>query len=257
MFAMIQGIRSPSPKKRFEREIWSFAPYSISIYQNLLKQLSSSGEYIVCHLENVLEIKRKNKISILIRHDIDTLDCIRNMTVLLEEDLRYGFIPCVYLRVDREAYSIREWRTLLDAYQKKGVPFGLHSTCYIHDNYLERFRQETKIFIEETGIIPKSFTLHGLGQYCLKNRIAFISKARRIGKENSYVMTDCSKDYVSYDYVLHDSHWDEASQRRYILKDFEEIPLFSRGKSYLVLTHPCYWENKTNDINGKKHSIEG
>ena len=240
---MIPKLRSKSLKGEGKREILSFAPHRIVIYEDLLKTLSSDEKYMVCNLENVLEKKRKDKINILLRHDIDTAECIENMSLLLEKDLKHQFIPSVYLRVDGKAYDLRRWRNAIDEYHRMGIPFGLHSVCYIHDRYFEIFREETRRFIDETGVTPKSFTLHGLGEHGLKNRMEFISKAKRAAKENGYSMTDCSKNYISYDYVIHDSHWDEISQNRYIWDEFVGIRGFSEGRFYLLLTHPCYWEN--------------
>jgi hypothetical protein len=231
----------PLPNQR-EEEILSFAPYRIRIYEDLLRQLSAEEKYVVCHLENIIEKKRKGKINVLLRHDIDTAECIRNMGHLLEKDLEHQFIPGVYLRADGEAYDLRHWRHTIEDYHRLGIPFGLHSVCYIHDRYTEIFRQETQKFVDETGIVPRSFTLHGLGEKSLKNRLQFISTVRQIAKENGYAITDCSSRYISYDYVLHDCHWDESRQKRYILTEFTEVPAFIKGREYLILTHPCYWE---------------
>lgn len=240
---MIKRMRSAPRRDEVKRERLSFAPYQISIYQNLLKGLSSEEKYVVCNLENFSKKRRQDKVNILLRHDIDTSDCIRKMSLLLEEDLNYHFIPSVYLRVDGEAYSLHDWKALIEEYSQKGVPFGLHSTCYVYQNYIETFKEETKKFIDETGMIPKSFTLHGLGEQGIKNRMEFISKVKKIAKMNGYLMTDCSNDYISYDFVMHDSHWNGLNQKRYILDEFANIPLFPKGKHYLILTHPCYWAN--------------
>lgn len=212
------------------------------IYHNLLRKLSADGKYVICNLENQLTQTKKNKINIILRHDIDTSDCIKKMSLLLDEDLKYGFYPSVYLRADEEEYLLRNWKILIEEYYFKGIPFGLHSTCYIHENYLEAFQKETRKFISEIGIIPKSFTLHGLGEYCLENRMEFISRAKEIARANDYVITDCSTDFVSYNYVMHDSHWDVLKQERYILAEFTNFSNFSNGRNYLILTHPCYWQ---------------
>ena len=222
----------------------TFAPYDLSIYERLLRNLSTDEKYVICNLEDYSVHAKENRVHILIRHDIDTLDCFRKMEFLLEEDLRHGFRPGVYLRVDGEAYSLREWKDLIEKYHRKGIPFGLHSVCYVHRNYLEIFQKETQTFMTETGIIPKSFTLHGLGEVGIENRIQFIKQAKQIVKDHGYQVTDCSEDFVSYEYVIHDSHWDAANQKRYAMKDFIHLPKFLKGKVHLILTHPCYWRTE-------------
>ena len=226
-----------------EKGILSFAPYSIRIYQDLLRHLAAEEKYSVCHLENIFEKKRKDKINILLRHDIDTAQCIKNMGLLLEEDLKHQIIPSVYLRVDGETYDLRCWKNAIDEYHQRGIPFGLHSVCYVHDRYAESFMEETKKFIDETGIIPRSFTLHGLGEHCRANRMNFISRAKEIAEENGYTMTDCSSRFISYTYVLDDSSCEKSTGRRYITREFEAVPDLLKGKLYLILTHPCYWNN--------------
>jgi len=221
----------------------SFAPYDLSIYKSLLNHLSNDKKYVISNLENYRIQAKENKIHIILRHDVDTSDCIKKMGLLLEEDLKWGFRPSVYLRVDEEEYSLGDWKVFIEEYHLKGVPFGLHSVCYVNQNYLETFRHETKKFILKTGIVPKSFTLHGLGEYGMENRLQFIKTAKEVAIDNGYRVTDCSEDFISYDYVMHDSHWDMANQKRYIMKEFIRLPNFSKGKYYLILTHPCYWRN--------------
>jgi hypothetical protein len=222
----------------------TFAPYPLSIYQRLLKNLSMDDQYVICNLEDYSDRAKENRVHILIRHDIDTLDCLRKMEFLLEEDLKHGFRPAVYLRVDEEAYSLREWKGLIGEYHSRGVPFGLHSVCYVHRNYLDIFQKETQAFIRETGIVPKSFTLHGLGDYGIENRSQFIKQAKQIVEDHGYDITDCSTDFISYEYVIHDSHWDAANQKRYALEEFIHLPKCLKGKAYLILTHPCYWRSE-------------
>ena len=202
---------------------------------------------MVSNLEEYQTQAKDNKIHIILRHDIDTSDCLKKMFFLLEEDLKWGLRPSVYLRVDGEEYCLKDWKGLIEEYHLKGVSFGLHSLCYVNQDYLEVFRNETKKFILETEIVPKSFTLHGLGEYGMENRRQFIEKVKTIALENGYQVTDCSQDFISYDYVIHDSHWDNANQKRFILEDFVRLPKFSKGRCYLVLTHPCYWSNEKKD----------
>jgi hypothetical protein len=137
---------------------------------------------------------------------------------------------------------LRDWREAAQTARQQGFEVGLHTVCYVHDDYLRAFRQETEKFSDETGFAPRTFTVHGLGQHRLETRLRFYEEIAARLADFGYSFSDCHHTLRTYDYVIEDCHWDGARQARFIYEDFATPPdWFWKGRHYLLLTHPCYW----------------
>lgn len=184
-----------------------------------------------------------DQINLFVRHDIDTATCMHNMAILLDIDRKFNFQSGVYFRVDDEEYSLSDHKDEIQTILADGFEVGLHSVCYIEDNYMEAFRRETEKFTREAGFRPKSFTVHGLGQFRLDVRLKFYDEIADRLDEFGYEFSDCCSKLRSYDYVIEDCHWDETKKARYIKSDFFRLStILDYGKHFLILTHPSYWQ---------------
>ena len=215
------------------------APYNLTIYRQLLEQvcLSPDMEFVPFASK---QKKGFEKIKMFIRHDVDTKQCVENLPLFLEIDKSLNVWVGVYFRVDDEEYSLMQYRDIVQSYNKLGFEIGLHTVCYKKDNYLDEFKRETDKFTYEVGFRPRSFSVHGLGDYRLNIRMQFYEEIASRMWEFGYKFGDIPQVHA-YDYVIHDCHLDENGNR-FIYDEVINLPSFFRkGENYLILTHPCYW----------------
>ena len=180
-------------------------------------------------------------INVFIRHDIDTRACIENMHLLLAIDWDFGAPAGVYFRADDQEYPLSEQKDAIQVYRDSGFEIGLHTVCYTKDDYLAEFRRETEKFSNAVGFRPKSFSVHGLGAFRHRVRMQFYEDISKQLLESCYEFGDIPQ-LRSYDHVIHDCHLDERENRS-LYDDFvKPLSFFRKGKNYLILTHPCYWQ---------------
>jgi hypothetical protein len=119
---------------------------------------------------------------------------------------------------------------------------GLHTSCYVVPDYEARFREETARFVDTFGFQPRSFTVHGLGDFRADVRQRLVETIGRDPGSHGYVFSDCDPSLREYEYVITDCHIDPESDSRQIYEDVVALPPFLAGdRDYLVLIHPCYW----------------
>lgn len=222
------------------RRIYHYAPYPLKIYEQCLKSLkSSSSHQFVPFLSYEGADGERDKV--FVRHDVDTEQCIRNLPETMEIDQRLRIGAGIYLRVDDEEYSARDHRDMLLRYREQEFEIGLHSLCYTKQDYIQEFQRETEKFKSLMGFQPRSFSVHGLGSFRLKTRTKFYQEIIHCFHQFGYETGDIPT-LRSYEHTIHDCHLD-AQNRRFLYDDFLYFPRFSsKGKHYLILTHPCYWK---------------
>jgi hypothetical protein len=225
-----------------KRKIEGFAPFPLEIYENLLNLISKDRKINCGQFPSSSYHPQGDKINIFIRHDIDNKQCILNLPSILEIERSQKKFSGIYLRVDDAEYCVAEYKHEINSLINEGFEVGLHTVCYLKEDYLAEFRRETEKLSDELGFRPRSFTVHGMGGIRLTERLQFCEEiVSKIG-EFGYQFTDCHEKVLSYDYVIEDCHWDEVKKARYIYDDFVRLPsFFKRGRNYLILTHPCYW----------------
>lgn len=219
----------------------AFAPYSISLYADFLRQAKLSPRLEVPPFVSTSGFNG-GFTRLFFRHDVDTAGCAAKLHAMLDADLAGRVPAAVYIRADAMEYHPSVLAQTVCAYRKAGVEFGLHTSCYVEDDYLATFRAETDRFAQAFGFAPRSFTVHGLGDYRYEIRLRFGEEIIPRLEEFGYIFTDCNQTLRAYDYVISDCHLEATSGRRYIYNDFFMLPkFFAPGMNYLVLTHPCYW----------------
>jgi hypothetical protein len=219
-----------------------FAPYDVSIYRTFLGAIRAQSNVEVLPFVSHGDGGSGSRAKFYFRHDIDTAECVKNLPALLEADAEYA-VPCgVYVRTDGAEYDPSSLSALAPKYRDRAVEFGLHTGCYVHDDYWGAFEAELEAFRSALGFEATSVTVHGLGSFRHAVRIQFAEGLPARAAEYGISFTDCNPAYRQYEYVYEDCHLQQADARRFIYDDFVGAPKFVvRGANYLVLTHPCYW----------------
>lgn len=222
------------------REAEMNAPYPASIYENILLKLKANKEIKLLPFNQ--KPSKSGPINLYLRHDIDTLKCVKNMPMMLDINLKTEMMAAVYFRVDDDEYRLKDLKDVALEYKARGFEMGLHTVCWAEDDYMGQFAMETEKFADELGFRPKSFTVHGAGALRQEERQQFYIEIDKRWDEFDYERTDCHPRFRRYHYVIEDCHLSNPDQNRFIYKDFIEVPtFFQRGKNYIILTHPCYW----------------
>jgi hypothetical protein len=218
-----------------------YAPYPVNLYDQMLSQAKQiPGIQLVSFSETADPAPGTRQL--FVRHDIDTAKCVQNLPRLLKIDREMGISAGIYFRVDDQEYLFSECRELIEDARQAGFHVGLHTTCYLNDDYMETFRGERAKFTREAGFAPASFNAHGLGEFRLDVRLKFYDEISRRLHEFGYEFSDCCTALRPYDYVAQDCYWDEEKQARYLRNDFfHPENFFRRGSRFLILAHPCYW----------------
>lgn len=226
---------------QISRSFLQYSPYPVKVYSNFCNMINEDRSFF--YFQNFIsQIVKSNKINIFSRHDIDTCECLKNLPLLVDIDLCNKISSPCYLRVDEEEYTLSEASKIVDRYIDAGIEFGLHTVCYTEDDYLKAFENETFKFEKAFGFRPKTFTVHGLGQYRLDVRNRFYSDISTRLHDFGYDFSDCCPNLRTYHYVIEDCHWSEKEQCRFIYDDFIKLPEnIKPGMNVLILTHPCYW----------------
>lgn len=217
------------------------APYPLSLYSELL-DCTRKHDWLNVR-DYAAPTAARGRPALYFRHDIDTQQCVDRMTCLLDEDLRAGVLPGVYLRADEREYCLAEVRSKIEPYRARGVEFGLHTVCYLEDQFLSELAREANHFERSLGFRARSLTTHGLGDHRLEVRLSFCQQIRSRSKEFGFDFLDIDPRVRSYLYVIEDCHRHPRSGCRFIYDDFKRFPWASiRHGDLLVLTHPCYWQ---------------
>jgi hypothetical protein len=237
-WAKYRGLRRSHFHRRLRPAM--YAPYPAGVYRGFLERMLKHRRVHVLPFASAVEAGERA--ALFVRHDIDTAACVRSMNVLLGIDAALGITPGIYFRADRAEYELAACREQARRYRAAGFEVGLHTSCYVDDDFLQTFRAETRAFVDVFGFAPTSFTVHGLGQQRFDTRLKFYGEICGRLTEFGYRFSDCCEQQRSYDYVFHDSHFDKIRGERFIYDDLNgrNFP-FVPGKSYVLLTHPCYW----------------
>jgi len=217
-----------------------FAPYNISIYENLLQTIhNANGIQFAPFYE--LAKPETNLIRVFVRHDIDTIDCVNNFYNFLKINEKFGIKPGVFFLVNGEAYPTEMCRNIVAELREKNYVIGLHSVCYLEDDYMSSFQRELEIFQKTFEFPADTFNTHGLGSYRHEFRINFYHEISNRYQEFGFQYSDCYPILKNYDHIAEDCHKDEISGSRFLKDDFFDPSKFFKRNSNLILTHPCYW----------------
>ncbi len=214
-------------------------PIPLGFYKAFINRLLAMTDVTCC---GFAETMTGNSTSVFFRHDIDTCECIGNLQRMIDLELELTINPGVYVRVDGEDYAAHAFRDLFQDLHARGIEIGLHTSCYTKDNYFGELERERTEFTKQLGFEPRSFSVHGLGDYRKSVRHEFYCAVANRLHDFGFEFSDCHPSLREYHYTLQDCYLDTASGKRFIYDDFTFLPRPKDvQKNYLVLTHPCYW----------------
>lgn len=229
-------------RKRYYENTYNrkYAPYNISVYRQMLTRIELNSE---ASWRPFFEHSLNSHTNpyVYVRHDIDTLECLESVPRLIEVDEQFSIVPGVFFLVNEETYSLKACRNIATDLISKGFVVGLHSTCYLSDDYLIAFDNEIKKFNSVLGFRPHTFNVHGYGNYRLDARLKFYSDITTRYREFGFDYSDCCTAMREYKYIIEDCHWCNKMSARFIKDDFMFPEKYVLSGGNLVLTHPCYW----------------
>jgi hypothetical protein len=235
--------RLDTRRKRKRTTFLSAAPYPIRLYENLLEQLVRLPGLRVGGFEQPQSRAHRPPLAI-IRHDIDTRECLARASLLLDVNRQLGMESAVFVRTDGAEYAPGEARMLVRYCASAGIAVGLHSSCYLAGDVMGTFWQERTRFTQEFGFRPSLLTMHGSGAHRLRERRRFVATVAADQSRYGLRFTDASPGLRRYAHVFEDCHQERRSKARVLRSDFTDPARFVRGWGvYLVLTHPCYWRD--------------
>lgn len=236
----IQRLETGQRRKRSGR--LGTAPYPLRMYQELLEQLLRLDGLRVASFAEPQSRPQRPPLAI-VRHDIDTRQCLARAGLLLDVNRQVGADCAVFVRTDDAEYPPAEARRLVDRCAAAGVAVGLHSSCYLHSDVMRAFENERERFAREFGFLPALLTMHGSGTRRLRERRTFVARVAADLPRYGLRFTDASSRLRRYAHVFEDCHQSTDARARVLLSDFARPGRFVRGWGvYLVLTHPCYWQ---------------
>jgi hypothetical protein len=214
-------------------------PYDLGRYDALLAGLRAYGATPIAFADPACP----GGAAFVIRHDIDTPDCVANAPRLLDVNERHGCAPAVFIRCDGLDYDPQTAVPLVELCRRDGVPVGLHTSAYAFTaEPLRKLADERVTFERLFGEPPRLLTVHGIGATAADSRRRLVDDITARMGDLGLEFHDASPALRSYAHVFEDCHVDPANGERRLLSDFKDPEGFvGRGAASLVLTHPCYW----------------
>jgi hypothetical protein len=224
------------------RRRYANSPYPIAVYDRFLAAVLERSAGRVAPF-NAPPPRQWERGLVIVRHDVDTAACVEGLAALLDVDRAHGVPAAIFLRTDGGDYDPLRAASIVRRYRDTpGLTFGLHTSCYLHDDFMGALERETRTFEEVFGFPPDTFTVHGLGSVRADVRRRFVATVSRDLGAAGFSFSDCHPDLRRYDYVVEDCHLDTETGARFVYDDIVEAPgWIARGEVCLLLTHPCYW----------------
>lgn len=222
----------------------SWAPHPAELYGRILKELlarPAAPPIRVTSLASVLTGPRSaDAVSLVVRHDVDTLACTRQAALLAEVEESLGVRSDWFVRVDEYHYSSEEARPLVERLRDAGHGVGLHVAPYLSDDPFDSLQRARAKFTECFGFEPVAWTVHG---FAASDRL----RARRQAFEEAVQhrpellrQTDLSSRL--YQRACGDAHFVlDRSRTFFCRRDLDNLLAAQAGEAVVLLTHPCYW----------------
>lgn len=214
-------------------------PFKLALYQTLLETFIRA----VAKSDYADRTAPPTGLRWYARHDIDTELCVQNFSTMVDLELHLGLKVDSFIRVDALDYDPSSMQSLVNFYVRKGIEFGLHTSCYLHHDYETALLQELATFKTLFGFAPKGLTFHGLGDLYRERRDQAEHFLAKSYKDLGFDYADVPGAQLNWHYVLQDCNLAGDSGRRQLELAWLDAEFFSdKPLDVLVLTHPCYWE---------------
>ncbi len=222
-----------------------YAPHSANIYKRILADLGKEDRRFSLIKDYIHESSTN---TILLRHDLDTPECLLNLPKLILAEQQFNLRSTIYVLADDHAYKISEQDIqYLHNLNSDGFEIGLHTRAYFQpdpDNY---FHKEVKAFRDMFGFMPETVTLHGEYPRPVSDfearRTAFIRNFNRIKSDLAIHLFH----QITYPYQVLSDAWfilDDSGSRIRVLhqKFLKPMRHTYEGRLPVVYnTHPIYW----------------
>ena len=220
-----------------------YAPYSKNLYKKLIQRLLSDTNIEHVKFENETT-KTTGKSKLYIRHDIDFLNCAKNLNSFIDINIELNVFPGIFVRVDDKEYNAKDYLVPLTKARQAGCAVGLHTVCYTQGNSLYNFKSEIEKFTYELSFSPNTFTIHGLGEFRKEQRLKFVEDILPRLNDFGMTFTDCQTNPGFYSKIIQDCNLDTKTNQRYLDDEFSGKHLQIGDKRCLILIHPSYWQNQ-------------
>ncbi len=226
-------------RRMLRREAVSEPPHRLSLYKETLVGLLEDDFCSFLSIKDRINgrINLGSKYGVCLRHDIDCGSAKRTEALCAVESA-LNLRSSVHFLVDDVIYDLNGVRETAKRLHGAGFDVGLHSQCWLQENYELAFEKELERFSEVFGFRAETYSQHGAWPRDAgseERRAEMRSRERELAKRHSLVGCD-----YKYDIVIEDSarlgkpvpiNEDFRSPERYIC----------RGDVALLLTHDCYW----------------
>ena len=191
-------------------------------------------------------VKKRAGSGFLLRHDIDTPQCIINLPALIEIERSLNVRSTTYVFSDTCYYTLTEsqqddFRALVD----EGFHLGLHTRAHFQENPAEYLQDEIQRFQNMFGFPPATVTQHGENprpkEYTRK-RDWFCKQFKHIkGVNDIHLLNQFPYQGVSdAQFVYHNDGTRSSILDEKFLAPFDFV---YQGRCPLAInTHPCYWQ---------------
>lgn len=222
------------------REEFKTSPYSLSIYRSVLSSCLKRGYFFPEFDSNVRDT---SKVRMFVRHDIDTLQCLKNMFETFKINDELNIPAAIFVRTDGMDYGLDELLIYKEILQNLKNRLGLHTSCYLAGKkWEEALNDEIIRFHKVFDFYPRWLTVHGLGDKMISYREELVNQVGASGQSNGFkVFLDAHSKNRKYTYIIQDCWLKTDQKTRFIYSDFKDVPPFRRNSENLILTHPCYW----------------
>jgi len=247
----LQRIKNFSILKLFTSPYWAIQDiksmnianplYDISLYKTSIENFQKYNY----NIGNIY--KSKNRKSVVLRHDIDTLKCVDNIPMFLKIELAYNLSASYFFRVDNIDYKAEYCIQSVKLLKENNMHIGLHSLAYNGGDIFNNLATEIDDFKRYFGFLPDSYNFHGGFDKFLVNRLYLSNNFRKVKKRfPHFLISDSMSSY--YDYHITDCRF--QSGKRYLRLNSHNCNkgIINIIKPKIVyLTHPCYWNPESYD----------
>ncbi len=223
----------------------SSAPHSLKLFKEILLTFKTDPRINFISMENYLDNRiNLGKINILVRHDIDTPECVEKINKITQIEEELDIVSNIYWLVSEHSYKLKDVAEKVKYFSQKGFTQGLHTIAHITDDQQAAFEKELDIFKMNFLFHPKTFTMHGYmprGEDYEKKRLRFIKLLRKL--KSFYRIDSDNLHSPYYEKVYHDAPINYDGKRKSMIsEDFLKIADFNKeGDRILLLIHPGYW----------------
>lgn len=220
----------------------SFAPYSLKIYNDFLN-MHLSRKNINFAILGFDDAYTHKAINIYLRHDIDHMRDLKMLPAILDIEIDCKVRSISYIKCDDENYLLTDAQSIVRKYLEKGHLFGLHSTCYMYDDFIGKFEDEIFRFKEVFLFNPLFFNMHGNGDTRYAIKCEFREFIRSRVKQYGFLLSDDFPEFFKNRLTIHDCSGGPDFNKRFLKEDFFNLPSFLKtGDRINIVTHPGYWK---------------